>query len=66
MEINIEKVKTRLKIAQVENEKPLVKLYEKLIKTYKERAFDDMEIEDILREEPSKYSLVIEDLYKLN
>lgn len=66
MEINIEKVKTRLKIAQVENEKPLVKLYEKLIKAYKERAFDDMEIEDILKGEPSKYSLVIEDLYKLN
>jgi hypothetical protein len=66
MIINIEKVQTRLKIAQVENQKNLVKLYEELIKTYKERTFEDMEIKDILLESPSKYGLVIEDLYKLN
>ena len=66
MKINIEKVQARLKIAQVEKLDNLIKLYEELIKTYKDRAFEDMEIEDILLESPSEYGLVIEDLYKLN
>ena len=66
MKINIEKVQARLKIAQVEKLDNLIKLYEELIKTYKDRAFEDMEIKDILLESPSKYGLVIEDLYKLN